>query len=417
MTVTMSTLCNGLRIVTDSMDSVETIALGVWVGAGTRHETEELNGISHLLEHMAFKGTGRRTAREIAEQMDSVGGQLNAYTSRDHTAYYAKVLKEDVDLALDILSDILLHSTMDPVELIREQHVVVQEIMQTADTPDDIIFDHFQSVAFPDQPMGWPVLGSEEIVRSISSDALKTYLANSYSGTNMVISASGNIDHKDFFSKVEAVFSNVPDHGHEAPVPGRYVGGEYREARELEQIHLVLGFEGVPFSDLDYYNTAALSVLFGEGMSSRLFQQIREKRGLVYSIYSSTTSFEDSGIFSIYAGSGAGEVKELIPVLAEEISNVSETLESHEVERARTQLKAGLLMALESPSSRCIQRARQILVHGHPLSTEEIIKKVDSINIAGVKGAAKRIFQSPPTFACIGPVDAVEKLQELCARL
>lgn len=406
----VTTLANGLRIVTDTMTSVETVAVGVWVAAGTRHETAEINGISHLLEHMAFKGTARRSAQAIAEEMDNVGGQLNAYTSRDHTAYYAKVLKEDLALAIDILADILLNSTMDAEELAREQHVVVQEINQADDTPDDIIFDHFQAAAFPDQPLGWPVLGREEIVRAVTPQRLKTYMAGNYAADNMVISASGAVDHAVVVALAERAFAALPHRSAVTEVAGRYAGGDFRQARDLEQVHVVLGFGGVAHADPDYYNVGALSTLLGEGMSSRLFQQIREKRGLAYSVFSSAQSFSDSGVFSIYLGTGRDDIPKLVPVLRDEIRKVAEAVADDEVKRARAQIKAGILMSLESPGSRCAQNARQIMVYGRPLTTAEVIAKVEAVNAAGITNIAAKIFSSTPTLAALGEAKSLDGL-------
>ena len=417
MSVQVSTLPSGLRVVTDRMTSVETVAVGVWVAAGTRHETADVNGISHLLEHMAFKGTARRSALAIAEEMDNVGGQLNAYTSRDHTAYFAKVLKENLPLAVDILSDILLNSTMDAEELAREQHVVVQEIYQADDTPDDIIFDHHQATAYPNQPMGWPVLGKEPIVRSITSERLKSYMAANYGADNMVVSAAGNVDHDIFVALVEQAFAALPRTSAVSEVPSLYNGGDFRETRKLEQVHLVLGFGGLAFNDPDFYNLGALSTLLGEGMSSRLFQEIREKRGLAYSVYSSTQSFSDSGLFSIYMGTGRADVPKLIPVLCDEIKKVHDGVREDEVSRARAQIKSGLLMSLESPSSRCGQRARQIMVYGRTLSTDEIIAKVENVDAAGITRTAARIFASAPTLAALGNLKKLEGLETIAARL
>ena len=245
----MTTLDNGLRIVTDPVSSVETTALGVWVAAGTRHETAEVNGISHLLEHMAFKGTQRRSALQIAEEMDNVGGQLNAYTSRDHTAYYAKVLKEDLPLALDILSDILLHSTMDEEEFGREQQVVIQEIYQAEDTPDDIVFDRLQAKAYPGQALGWPVLGSVETVNALTADNLRSYMRDNYRCGDIVISASGRVDHDDFVQQTEKAFDKLSSGDGPSLTTAEYVGGDVRESRPVEQLHLVLGFNGVGFHD------------------------------------------------------------------------------------------------------------------------------------------------------------------------
>ncbi|MBL8629421.1 MAG: insulinase family protein [Rhodospirillaceae bacterium] len=413
MSVNVSTLPNGLRVITDRMDSVETVALGAWVSVGTRHETAEVNGISHLLEHMAFKGTARRTAQAIAEEMDNVGGHLNAYTSRDHTAYFAKVLKDDAALATDVIADILLNSTMDPDELEREKQVIVQEISQVNDTPDDIIFDQFQLKAYPDQPMGWPVLGSEKLVRSVTSAQLKAYLHEHYAASDTVVAASGNIDHDAFVKTVEAAFTGYRDTAAIKTVSSIYKGGEYREERDLEQVHLVLGFPGVPYNDDDYYNIGALSVLMGEGMSSRLFQEIREKRGLAYSVFSSTQSFADTGLFTIYTGTAPDEVQKLIPVLCEEIRKAAGTITPEETKRAKAQIKSGLLMSLESPSNRCSQRARQLVVYGRPLNAPELIERVETIDTASIRAAAHRIFSGVPTLAAIGPLGALPPLAEI----
>lgn len=417
MTVRVTTLANGLRVVTDTMTSVETVAVGIWVAAGTRHETADINGISHLLEHMAFKGTARRTAQMIAEEMDNVGGQLNAYTSRDHTAYYAKMLKEDLGLAVDILADILLNSSMDGEELAREQHVVVQEINQADDTPDDIIFDHFQAAAFPNQPMGWPVLGREEIVRAVTPARLRSYMATNYAADNMVAAASGAVDHATFVALVERAFANLPARSAVSEVAGKYAGGDFRQARDLEQIHVVLGYGGIAHADPDFYNLGALSTLLGEGMSSRLFQEIREKRGLAYSVFSTTQSFSDTGLFSIYLGTGHDDVPKLVPVLRDEIKKVTESISDDEVKRARAQIKAGLLMSLESPGSRCAQSARQIMVYGRPLTTAEIIAKVEDVNAAGITRVAQRIFSGTPTLAGLGEQTSLDGLEALRARI
>ena len=417
MTVQLTTLPNGLRIVTDPMNSVETVALGVWVDAGTRHETADVNGISHLLEHMAFKGTARRSAQAIAEEMDNVGGQLNAYTSRDHTAYFAKVLKEDVGVATDIVADILLHSTMDAEELSREQHVVVQEINQAIDTPDDIIFDHVQAAAFPDQPLGWPVLGEEKIVCSITPEKLKSHMARYYAPDATVISASGAIQHDDFVRLVEAAFGELAPRERPEAVLGAYTGGDFREERDIEQAHIVLGFAGLSHNDPDFYNLSALSTLLGEGLSSRLFQEIREKRGLAYSVFSSTQSFADTGLFTIYAGTGPEDVPKLVPVLCDEIKRVGDTVTNEEVQRARAQLKAGLLMSLESPSSRCGQRARQLMVHGRTMSVAEIIAKVEDVDRAGIARAASRVLTGTPTVAALGDLRHLEESQRIRDRL
>lgn len=415
--IRVSQLPNGLTVATDRMEGVETASLGVWVNAGTRHEHPEVNGVSHLLEHMAFKGTRRRSARAIAEEMDAVGGQLNAYTSREHTAYYAKMLKEDVPLAVDVIADILQHSTLDPDELAREQEVVVQEIGQALDTPDDIIFDHFQATAYPGQALGRPVLGTAELVRGMGRDVLFGYMSENYSGRRMILSAAGNIEHDQMLALADKLFDSLPP---DNPVPGeraRYAGGDFREARDLEQVHVMLGFDGIGYQDPDYYAASVLSTLLGGGMSSRLFQEVREKRGLVYSIYSYTSSYDDGGLFAIYAGTGEDEVTELIPVVCDEVMKVTQAVEADELQRARAQLKASILMSLESTSARCEQLARQLLVYGRPVPASEMVSRIEAVDAATVQRVARRVFASPTTFTAVGPLEKVEGYDRIVGRL
>ncbi|MGC2854889.1 M16 family metallopeptidase [Novispirillum sp. DQ9] len=417
MTVAVTTLPNGLRVLTDSMPTVETVSLGAWVDVGTRHETADINGISHLLEHMAFKGTERRSAQDIAEEIENVGGHLNAYTSREQTAYYAKVLKEDMPLAVDIVSDILQHAVFDPEELKREQAVVIQEINQAIDTPDDIVFDHFQATAYPKQALGRPVLGTPETVRGIDRDTLHGFMRGSYTAPAMVVTAAGNIDHDAFVRQVEERFTGLK--GAAAPQPERaaYTGGDYREARDLEQVHVVLGFDGVPYDHPQFYSTAVLSTLLGGGMSSRLFQEIRERRGLVYSIYSFASSYTDGGLFTIYAGTGEDEVAELIPVMCDEIVRVGDGVSEDELKRARAQLKAGILMSLESTSSRCEQLARQVLAYGRPLTTEEVVARIESVDANAVRDAVGTVLRGAPTLAVLGSLKNVEPYAKVKERL
>src|SRR5882672_11772598 len=324
MTTQLSTLTNGLRVATDRVDTVDTVSLGIWIDVGTRHEPAAINGVAHLLEHMAFKGTERRSALAIAEEIEAVGGHLNAYTSRESTAYYAKVLKEDVLLALDILSDILQHSIFDPDELERERAVILQEIGQANDTPDDIIFDYFQECAYPDQAMGRPVLGRPEIIRRLGRDAVLGYLRDHYRARRMVLAAAGHLDHERIVDLAEELLGGMPADRSTTTEPARYIGGDRREHRDLEQLHLVMGFPGPALDHPDYYAAAVLSTAFGGGMSSRLFQEVREKRGLVYTIHSFAHGYRDGGLFGIYAGTGEEEAGELVPVLCEETMRLTD---------------------------------------------------------------------------------------------
>ena len=404
MTPKVTTLDNGLRVISEEIPYLETASVGVWVDAGARCERPEINGISHLLEHMAFKGTQIRSARDIAEEIEAVGGHLNAYTSREQTAYFAKVLKDDTPLALDILADILQNPTFDEDELEREQTVVVQEIGQAQDTPDDIIFDYFQDIAFPDQPLGRPVLGTSENVQSFTRDNLSAYMDQHYTPGRMVVSAAGNVDHDQLVELTNKTFLRSTSTVDNANEEANYVGGHLYQSRDLEQVHLLIGFNGLAYKDQDYYALQVFSTLLGGGMSSRLFQKVREERGLAYSIYSFSTSYVDSGLFGIYAGTSADSTCELIETVCNELLDVVENIGATETARARAQLKSGLLMSLESTSARSEQLARQLLLFGRPISNAEVIEKIDSADPSKLSAVAERIFKNgAPIITALGP--------------
>ena len=417
MTVTVTRLANGLTVATDAMPDVETVSLGAFIGVGTRHEPAELNGVAHLLEHMAFKGTSRRSARDIAEEIEAVGGHLNAYTGRESTAFLAKVLKEHTGVALDILADILKDARIDPGELERERQVVLQEIGQANDTPDDIVFDLFQETAFPEQGVGRPILGTPEVVDRLSADELRQYMRAHYGAANMVVAAAGKLDHDTFVDMVARAFDGVPEGVAERDDTASYVGGDYREARSLEQVHVILGFPGVGYRDPDYYTASVLSTLLGGGMSSRLFQAIREERGLVYTIFAFHSAAVDSGLFGVYAGTGADDVAELLPVVCDEIRDVAANVSEAELDRARAQLKASILMNQESPSGRCEQLANQLMIYGRPIPPSEIVANVDAVDAAAVRRLAERVIAGRPTLTSLGPVEHVAGFDSLTRRL
>jgi len=415
--IQMTRLPSGLTVITERMERVETVSFGAYVGAGSRNESAAENGVSHFLEHMAFKGTTSRSAAAIAEEVEAVGGHINAYTAREQTAYYIKVLKEDTALAGDIIGDILTHSTFEPEELERERGVILQEIGQANDTPDDIIFDHFQEVAYPSQPLGRPILGSEEGIRQISRLTLTDYMQRHYAAGNIVVAAAGKLEHDSILDLVRRHFADLPSSLPPRMASAAYTGGEYREERDLDQVHIVLGFGSVGFDHPDYYPTLLLSSLLGGGMSSRLFQEIREKRGLVYSIYSFNAPYADGGLFGIYAGTGEAEAEELLPVALEELRKVQSQVSEAELARARSQVKASLLMSLESTGSRCEQLARQIQVFGRVIPTHETIDRINAVTTADVERSAARQFRSAPTLAALGPVNRVPKLQSILETL
>jgi len=415
--IQVTRLPNGLTVVTEGMDRVETVSFGAYVASGTRNETKAENGASHFLEHMAFKGTARRTAMDIAVEVENVGGLINAYTAREQTAYYIKLLKEDLPLGADIIGDILTHSTFAPEELERERGVILQEIGQANDTPDDIIFDRFQETAYPDQPMGRPTLGTEKGIKGMKRASLTKYMQRNYAAGNIVIAAAGALQHDAVVDLARQHFADLPAAMPPAVARGAYAGGEFREGRDLDQVHIVLGFPAVAYDDPDYYPALLLSTLLGGGMSSRLFQEIREKRGLVYSIYSFSAPFLDGGLFGIYAGTGEAEAAELIPVALEELRNVQHGVTEEELHRARAQVKAGLLMSLESTGSRCESLARQMQVFGRTIPTAETIAKLNAVDAAAVCRAAARIFRGRPTLAAMGPADKVPNLPAIAERL
>ncbi|MBT4890740.1 MAG: insulinase family protein [Rhodospirillales bacterium] len=417
MSVRLTTLDNGLRVVTDTMTMVETVSVGAWVDAGARHEHPSINGISHMLEHMAFKGTRRRSARDIATEIEAVGGHVNAYTSREHTAFYAKMLKEDMPLALDIIADILQNSVMDAEELDRERTVILQEIHQSHDTPDDIVFDFFQQTAFPDQAVGRPVLGTIDLVSNFNRQTLIDYMAAQYAPPSIIIAAAGNIDHDMFVDLANNAFTNLPEHNNREVEPAVYHGGDYRSHRDLEQVHCLMGFDGLAYNDPDYHAASVYTTLLGGGMSSRLFQEIREARGLVYSVYSFVSSFQDGGIFGVYAGTGEQEIKEVVPLLCDELMRSTLDISEEETTRARAQLKASILMSLESTSSRCEQAARQLLVYNRIIPLEETVAKIEAVDAAAVMRAAKRILESTLTLTALGPLKELETYDAVTKRL
>lgn len=416
-TVRVSTLDNGLRVATDSMSSVETVSVGVWVEAGSRFEPQIISGASHFLEHMVFKGTRRRDARAIAEEIESVGGHLNAHTSREYTAFYAKVLKDDLGLAVDVISDFLQDATLDDSELSRERTVVIQEIMQSLDTPDDMIFDRFQETAFPDQPLGRPVLGAPERIEQMSRDALVGYMREHYGAPRMIVAGAGKIDHDALVGMVRSAFDRLPMPATAVRERALYRGGDWRLQRDLEQVHIVLGFQGVGYGDPDFYPLSVLTTLLGGGMSSRLFQEAREKRGLVYNIYAFPSSYTDTGLFGIYAGTGEDEVAELVPVITDQLNAVRDGVPDEELARARTQIRAGILMSLESTSARCEQLARQLMIFGRPIPVAETMARVDVVDNDAIRRVANRVFGSSPTLAVLGPIGQAPGVDDIAARL
>ena len=410
-------LSNGFRIVTEFMPGLQSASVGIWVGAGGRHETVEQNGIAHFLEHMAFKGTARRSALQIAEEIEDVGGYINAYTSREVTAYYARVLKEDVPLAVDLIGDIVLNPVFDPREIEIERGVILQEIGQALDTPDDIIFDWLQEAAYPEQPMGRTILGPSERVSAFSREDLTRFVSQNYGPGQMILAAAGAVDHDAIVRLAEEQFGHLAPQPQAVPEISRFQGGEARHVKRLEQAHFALGFAQPGYSDNDIYTAQIFASVMGGGMSSRLFQEAREKRGLCYTIFASIGAYSDTGLLTIYAGTAAEDVAALATLTIDELKRSAEDMTEVEVARARAQMKSGMLMGLESPSSRAERLARVIAIWDRVPPLEEVIARIDAVDAESVRAHAARLTEAAPALALYGPVRKAPDAEALRKRL
>ncbi len=403
MSTHVTTLPNGLRVVSHAMDHLETVSLGVWIASGARHERPEQHGLSHLLEHMAFKGTATRTAQRIAEEIEDVGGELNAATGLDMTAYYARVLKGDDGVAMDILADILLNSSFSAAELDKEREVIQQEIAAAQDSPDDLAFDLLHEAAFPDQAIGRPILGTQASVGALQATDLTAFLRDRYTPEAMVISAAGAIDHEKLVRHAEALFGGLTRTQSGEERRAHYKGGTAASAKPFEQSHVVIGLPAPTYLEDDYYAAQVFSGLFGGGMSSRLFQEIRENRGLCYAIYSTVWGLRDAGMLAVHAATAPEKVEQLSAIVAAELNEVADKGPgAAELQRSSAQLKAGLLMALESSSVRAEQMARHLLTHGALIPSHELVARVDAVTRTAVRDVAARIAGAVPTVAIVG---------------
>lgn len=418
MTIKTTTLPSGLRVVTDTVKDVDSVAVGVWADVGTRHEDLAHNGVAHMVEHMMFNGTPTRTSLQIAEEIESVGGQMNAYTGREVTAYYIHLLKEDMPLAMDVLADIIQRATFPDKEIEKERGVILQEIGMTNDTPDDIVFDYYQETAYPGQALGAPILGTADIITGMKKETLYDYVHRFYTPEKLVVSAAGNIAHEDLVARTAALFGELPADSHQQYEPARYRGGENRKERDLEQSHVVLGFRGVRRADPDYYAAVLLSTILGGGMSSRLFQEVREKRGLAYSVYSGHSAYHDDGQFEIYAGTGPEKLPELMPVLCDEAMKImQEPVSEDELRRAKAQLRASLLMSRESMMSRANRQAKYMMSFGKAPDMEQLAAQIEAVTPGGIQKTAQRIFGGAPTLSALGPLAKLESFDTILTKL
>ncbi len=413
----LTTLPNGFRIVTEYMAGLKSASVGIWVMAGGRHETQAQNGIAHFLEHMAFKGTTRRTSLQIAEEIEDVGGYINAYTSREMTAYYARVLQADVALALDVIGDIVLNPAFAPNEIDIERGVILQEIGQSLDTPDDIIFDWLQEVSYADQPFGRTILGPEERVAAFTRADLQGFVAAHYGPAQMILSAAGAVDHDEIVTQASDLFGHLPAIPAAVFQPARFTGAMRREVKKLEQVHFAMAFDAPSYRHPDVHAAQIYATVMGGGMSSRLFQKIREERGLCYSIFAQSGAYEDAGQITLYAGTSAEDIHDLMTLTAEEMKRASADISAAELARARAQIKAGMLMGLESPSSRAERIARLLAIYGRVPDIDESVAKIDAVTLQDLHRFAAGITQAGAAMALYGPVSKAPDLDAMRGKL
>ncbi|SLN54643.1 Protease 3 precursor [Falsiruegeria litorea R37] len=417
MTVRQDQLSNGFRIVSEHMPGLQSASIGIWVAAGARHERIEQNGIAHFLEHMAFKGTKRRSALQIAEAIEDVGGYINAYTSREVTAYYARVLKADVPLAMDVIGDIVMNPVFDPKEIEIERGVILQEIGQAADTPDDVIFDWLQEESYRDQPLGRTILGPTERVSNFTREDLSGFVAEHYGPEQMILSAAGAVDHDMLVKLATEMFGHLQPRKGLIADAARFTGGEARQLKDLEQAHFALALESPGYRDDQIYTAQIYSSALGGGMSSRLFQEVRETRGLCYTIFAQTGAYADTGATTIYAGTSGEQVAELAGITIDEMKRAADDMSDQEVARARAQMKAGMLMGLESPSNRAERLARLVQIWDEVPSLEDTVARIDAVTTDDVRAFAEQMaVRAPAALAVYGPVDAAPSLEELQQR-
>lgn len=416
--VRVSTLPNGFRIVSEFMPGLASAAVGVWVQAGARHERPEENGIAHFLEHMAFKGTQRRSALQIAEEIEDVGGYINAYTSRETTAYYARVLAADVPLALDVVADIVLNPAFAPREIEVERQVILQEIGQTLDTPDDVIFDWLQEASYPDQALGRPILGPSERITGYGERDLRGFVASHYGPGQMILAAAGAVDHDRLVDLAGEYFGQLTPLQMPAAEPASFFCGERREVKRLEQAHFALAIEAPAFRHRDVFTAQIFAGILGGGMSSRLFQKLREERGLCYTTFAQAGAHDDTGSITIYAGTGPDEVPELARLTIDEIRRTTSDMTEAEVNRARVQMKAGMLMGLEGPSARAERLARLLAIWDRVPTLEEAVEKIDAVDLPTIRSFAERtVTEARLAMALYGPVAKAPELGALRDRL
>ncbi|WP_096199409.1 M16 family metallopeptidase [Bacillus sp. FJAT-45350] len=403
-------LQNGLRVLVEDIPTVRSVSIGIWIGTGSRFENSVENGVSHFLEHMFFKGTKTRSAADIAESFDRIGGQVNAFTSKEYTCYYSKVLDEHADYAVEVLADMFFNSVFDEDELAKEKNVVFEEIKMVDDTPDDIVHDLLSKAAYGEHALGYPILGTVETLTAFNGDKLRDYMNRFYTADNVVVSIAGNINEKLIETIKEtfsAVKSSKDERSFDEPV---FLSNKISRKKETEQAHLCLGYEGLQIGHDDIYPLVLLNNLLGGSMSSRLFQEIREKRGLAYSVFSYHSSYKDSGMVTIYAGTAPGQLEELYEAIQETTNRLKdEGIREKELINGKEQLKGSLMLSLESTNSRMSRNGKNELLLGKHRTLDELIEQINKVSFDEVNELANRIFSKPFSTSLISPTGELPK--------
>ncbi|SET40138.1 Predicted Zn-dependent peptidase [Salinibacillus kushneri] len=397
---------NGLRIVLEEIPTVRSVSIGIWVLAGSRNEGNMNNGISHFIEHMMFKGTKNRSAREIAESFDSIGGQVNAFTSKEYTCYFAKVMDTHATYALDILGDMFFHSTLDKDEMDREKKVVNEEIKMYEDTPDDIVHDLLSEASYGNHPLGYPILGTEETLASFTPNDLHAYMDENYSPENVVISVAGNVD-EGFIKEVEKLFGSFERKGgkNQFEKPS-FLHQQFKRKKDTEQAHLCLGYQGLPVGHDDIYSLVVVNNVLGGSMSSRLFQEVRETKGLAYSVFSYHSSFLDDGLLTVYGGTGNDQLEVLEETIHDTIQKlITDGLTDKELNNSKEQLKGNLMLGLESTNSRMSRNGKNELLLKRHRSLDDIIKHIDAVNHESINNIIQQTFNQAYSSALISAKD------------
>ncbi len=401
------TLQNGLRVVVENIPTCRSVSFGIWVRTGSRDETPEDNGISHFIEHMLFKGTGSRSAKDIADLFDGIGGNVNAFTSKEYTCYFAKVLDEHLPIAVEALADMFFESQFDPEELSKEKNVILEEIAMYDDTPDDKVHDEASRAAFGDHSLAYSILGLKERLTAMGPDDLRQYMDGHYRIDNTVVAIAGNVEDASVLALLEKHFSKFARQGESSPLVAPSFRGDYLfHKKKTEQNHLCLSFPGCSITDPQLYAMVLLNNAVGGGMSSRLFQEIREKRGLAYSVYSYHTSYADTGIFTVYAGTAPKQTKDVLDLTLEQMSELGQSgLTDAELHRGKEQLKGSLILSLESTSSRMNRIGKNELMLGRHYTLDEMLQRIDAVTMADIRDVTNRILSVPFAVAMVGTND------------